>query len=124
MSSNVSATTTKQRAADDALARLLAAEDSLATQIADAEERAQEILRQAREDAARVEAACAATIARGNATLEERYEKQLSAAIAEIARQTQSTSQRFAAATAERLDECVECVIHRLLAIDQAESGQ
>jgi vacuolar-type H+-ATPase subunit H len=100
---------------DDALAKLLVAERSLAERLAAAREEADEIVRMAREQAQQIEEACAATITSRTNALAEQYETDLRSDLSEIARESQRIASRFADVDDTQIEPYVALVLERLL---------
>ncbi|MEW5914863.1 MAG: hypothetical protein AB1762_00590 [Gemmatimonadota bacterium] len=107
--------------ADDALARLLAAESRLAERLAAAREAADEALRLAREDAQRIEASCVEAIAAQGGALEKEYRSRSAQEVEELGKSAQLAAARFEAVDGTRLREYVALVIERLLPADHSE---
>jgi vacuolar-type H+-ATPase subunit H len=105
----------RQPPEDDALARLLTAERSLAARLAAAREEAEIIVRQAREESQRIEEACAATIESRSAELAAQYETRIAGEIAAIERESSELASRFASVDETQLQSYVALVIERLL---------
>jgi vacuolar-type H+-ATPase subunit H len=104
-----------QPSEDDALAKLLAAERTLAERLASAREEADEIVRFAREQAQQIEEACAATITSRTQALAEEYETRLRSDLADISHESEESASLFSGVANIQLESCVALVLERLL---------
>jgi vacuolar-type H+-ATPase subunit H len=100
---------------DDTLARLLTTEGRLAARLDAARAEAEGIVGEAREDALRTEAACAATIETRIATLVTEHEARLAMELETIRRDAAQLVSRFDAVDAARTRSHVTHIIARLL---------
>jgi vacuolar-type H+-ATPase subunit H len=107
--------------AEDALTRLLLAESRLAERLNAAREAAEETLREAREDAQRIDDSCAATVESQRAALRARFQAQNESELAEVAHSSKLTAERYATVSETLLRDLVALVIERVLPVEQPQ---
>jgi vacuolar-type H+-ATPase subunit H len=106
--------------AEDALDKLLTAEEKLAQRLDAARADAEQLLQTARSEAASAEDACAATIEERSRQLVAEYDARLQAELADIRLEAERVVRRFEAVDDTRLNGFVERVIARLLEVGRS----
>lgn len=110
-------------AAENALDRLLTAEEDLAQRLDAARADAERLLQTARDEAASAEDACAATINERSTQRAAEYAARLQAELAHIRLEAERVARHFEAVDDARLNGYVELVIARLLEVGRGEGS-
>lgn len=109
--------------AEDALDKLLTAEETLAQRLDAARADAERLLETTRGEAASAEDACAATINERSMQLAVEYDARLQAELADIRIEAERVARRFEAVDDARLNGYVELVIARLLEVGRSDGN-
>lgn len=118
-----SAPVAHKQPAEDALDRLLSAEENLAQRLDAARADAERLLQTARDEAASAEDACAATINERSVERAAEYAAGLQAELADIRLEAERVAGHFEAVDDARLNGYVELVIARLLEVERSEGN-
>lgn len=116
-----SAPASHKQPAEDALEKLLTAEEQLAQRLDAARADAERLLQTTRREAASAEDACAATINERSMQLAADYDARLQAELADIRLEAERVTRHFQAVDDARLNGYVELVIARLLEVGRSE---